>query len=415
MSEEKILIVEDDASVREILRDTLRHYTNYELLMAVDGEEGLRCAFEDNPSVILLDLALPEIGGLEIMERLNAENKRIPTIIITADNRGETILRAFRLGAKDFLQKPFHLKEIRSALENALTEERLRRERDKLTRALTIANQHQQRQLDNWVALDYIARTMISTLNESEVLRRVVATANHLLQVEAVSLLLLDEDSGALRLAVTVGDQQRDDADRPDLVATGLAFWVAQNGEPLHVRDVWNDPRFDPDVDQVPGVRSQAILCVPLKSRRKILGVFEVINKQDGPHSPAFEQEDVTLLKTLASWITIAVENARLNRTMQEHAAMKTLRQAVVTLAHYINNHLMTFALELDSLEQSDLPDREKVEAVLDLSRASNETIASVVKALDRLKDVRTTSYVGSEDMIDIQELLDSNPDRAGV
>ncbi len=408
MSQETILIVEDDASVRDILRDTLRHYTDHTLIMAVDGEEGLRRAMEDSPSVMLLDLALPEIGGLEIMERLNAEKKSIPTIIITADNRGDTILRAFRLGAKDFLRKPFHLHEIRSALENALTEERLRRERDKLTRALTIANQHQQRQLDNWVALDYIARTIISTLNESEVLRRVVATANHLLQVEAAALLLLDEESGALQYSVTMGAQSNEDSDSPDLVATGLAFWVLQNGEPLHVRDVWRDPRFDPNVDQVPGVRSEAVLCVPLKSRRKVLGVFEVINKQGSPHSPAFDQEDVTLLKTLASWITIAVENARLNRTMQEHAAMKTLRQAVVTLAHYINNHLMTFSLELDSLEQSELSDREKVKAVLDLSRQSNQTIASVVKALDRLKGVRTTSYVGSEDMIDIQELLDS-------
>jgi GAF domain-containing protein len=175
---------------------------------------------------------------------------------------------------------------------------------------------------------------------------------------------------------------------------------------PVHVRDVWDDPRFDPEVDQVPGYRSEAILCVPLKSRRKVLGAFEVINKQGSPQSPAFDQEDVNLLKTLASWITIAVENARLNRTLQEHAAMKTLRQAVVTVAHYINNHLMAFSLELDSLEQSDMPDSEKVEAVFDLSRRSNKTIVSVVRALDKLKNVRTTAYVGSEDMIDIEELL---------
>jgi DNA-binding response OmpR family regulator len=406
MSQERVLIVEDDSSVRDILKDTLRHYTNYELIMAADGEEGLRYALEVEPSVMLLDLALPEIGGLEIMERLNAENKRIPTIIITADNRGDTILRAFRLGAKDFLRKPFHIHEIRSALENALTEERLRRERDKLTRALTIANQHQQRQLDNWVALDYIARTIISTLNESEVLRRVVTTAKHLLQVEAGSLLLFDEESEALHFAVTLGEQQSDVSARPEPVETGIARWVAEHGEPLHVEDVVDDPRFDPSVDQVPGFRSRAILCVPLRSRHKILGAFEVINKQGSPQSPAFEQEDVTLLKTLASWITIAVENARLNRTLQEHAAMKTLRQAVITLAHYINNHLMAFALELDSLEQSDLSDSEKVAAILDLSRRSNETIASVVEALDKLKDVRTTAYIGSEDMIDIEELL---------
>ena len=406
MSKEIILIVEDDASVRDILKDTLRHYTDYELVMAVDGAEGLRRAIEDRPSVMLLDLALPEIDGLKIMERLNAENKSIPTIIITADNRADTILQAFRLGAKDFLRKPFHIHEIRSALENALTEERLRRERDKLTRALAVANQHQQRQLDNWVALDYIARTIISTLDESEVLRRVVGTVKHLLQVEAGSLLLVDEESGALRFAIALGEQHHDVPDRTEPVETGLASWVVRRGESVHVRNVWDDPRFDPEVDQVPGYRSEAILCVPLKSRREVLGAFEVINKQGSPHSPAFDQEDVNLLKTLASWITIAVENARLNRTLQEHAAMKTLRQAVVTVAHYINNHLMAFSLELDSLEQSDMPDSEKVEAVLDLSRRSNETIVSVVRALDKLKNVRTTAYVGSEDMIDIEELL---------
>jgi len=405
---ETVLIIEDDGEIRSLLKKALSRMTHYQVLEAPDGRVGLERALNDEPSVILLDLALPYMDGLEIMEELKAQGRLAPTIIITADSRIETVLRAFRLGAKDFLQKPFEMQHLQSALENALTEERLRREKEKLTRALANANRRQQRQLENWAALNYVARILSSTLEESEVLHRVVATANHLLHVEAGSVLLLDEKKNALRFAVTLGSTSTHPAKQMVPLGQGIASWVAQQGEPLVVPDVRLDPRFHADVDQLPGFQTRAVACVPLKSKERTLGVFEVINKQSQAGGAEFTAEDVKLLRTLASWITIAVENARLHRTLREHTAAQTLKRTVITLAHHINNKLMAYTLELDNLEQSALTDREKVQALMQSARMYTHKINEIVKAMESLTDVRTTPYIGSEDMLDIEDLLDN-------
>lgn len=406
MSHETILIIEDDNNVRNLLEMSLSRIADYHVIKAADGREGLDRALHDTPSVILLDLALPYLDGLEIMERLAEQNHTIPTIIITADSRTEIILQAFRLGAKDFLQKPFKIKEVRAALENALTEERLRRERDKLTRALAQANRRQQQQLENWIALNYIAKTIISTLEESEVLRRVVATVNHILNVEAGSLLLFDGEEDSLHFVVTLGNKTTPVPKQTVAVNQGITGWVAKHAKPLLIPDVRKDARFDPNVDQLPGFRTRSVACVPLKSKNQVLGVFEVINKQGRSGTTVFTSEDIKMLQTLASWITVAVENARLTRSLQEHAAAQTLKQAVITMAHHINNLLMSLSLELNSVEHAELTDAEKNKALIRTSQKYNRQIAAVVKAMDQLTDVHTTSYIGSEEMIDIEDLL---------
>lgn len=93
------------------------------------------------------------------------------------------------------MQKPFSAKQARAAIENALTEERLRREKESLTQALTLTNQRLQRQVHNWIALNDIAQAITSTLEESEVFRRVMTNVNRILQVEAGSLLLLNQET----------------------------------------------------------------------------------------------------------------------------------------------------------------------------------------------------------------------------
>jgi two-component system NtrC family sensor kinase len=366
----------------------------------------LTLALEAAPDVLLLDLALPSLNGLDLMRELNRQRRHIPTIVITADGRPDRILSAFRLGAKDFLQKPFSMDELRRALENALTEERLRRERDRLTKALTAANLRQQQQLENWAALNFIAKTIISTLEESEVLERVVATTNHLLDVEAGSLLLLDPETNRLHFSVTLQGAETRFSDISLEVGQGIAGWVAQHGEPLLVPDVQADPRFYSTIDRITGFKSRAILCVPLKTRNRILGVFEVINKRSGPASPSFTDDDQNILLTLASWIAIAVENARLNRALQDHAAARAFRQTVVTLAHHINNQLMNFSLEFDNLQHKEIDDAARSRALLSTARRCVREVKEVVQALDQLTEIRTVPYVGSEEMLDIDDLL---------
>lgn len=414
MNQETVLIIEDDGEIRAFLRDAILIPAGYRVLMATNGQEGLKRALTDKPDVILLDLMLPRLPGLDLLSLLQQQNHRIPTIVLTAYGSAENILKAFRLGAKGFLQKPFSVDEMQSAIEEVLVEARLRRGQENLTRALAQANRRLQQQIHNWVALNNIAQATVSTMEESQVFRSVMENVNLILQVEAGSLLLLDQETGELGFTVTLkGEAARFSPFRLKL-GQGIAGWVAQHGEPLLVPDVRHDPRFYAQVDQFTGFRCRSILCVPLKAKKQVIGVLEVINKQSGPESPSFTQGDLELLTALAAWVAVAVENARLNRTAQKIAAVTAIRQAMTTLAHHINNRLMAFSLELDGLEMGGPVDQGTIETMIASARRYIQEVSAVVKALDRLEEVHTVPYVGTAEMIDIEEALEEQLRRVG-
>ncbi len=406
MNRETVLVIEDNRDMRAFLRNAVLEPDGYQVLLAHDGKAGLEHILEDVPDLILMDLHLPRISGLELMSLLHQKGYQIPTIVISAYGSEDSILQAFRLGAKDFLQKPFATDEARDAIENALMEERLRREKENLTKALALANRRLQQQVQHWMSLHDLAQAITSTLDEPEIFRRVMGNVNKILQVEAGSLLLLESDKEELQFAVTLQGDAVQFSDFSIKVGQGIAGWVAQHGEPLLVPDVENDPRFYKKVDHATGFQSRSILCVPLKAKEHTIGVLEVINKLSGPESPSFTQGDMELLKMMASWVSVAVENARLNRAARKAAATQALKQTVTTLAHYINNRLMSFSLEMDSLESDGLLDPDAINSLLDSARQCIREVSAVVSALDRLGEIRTVPYVGAERMIDIEEPL---------
>lgn len=407
MERELVLVIEDNPGMRAFLRDSVLEPAGYQVKMAQDGQEGLKSALTTDPDLILLDLNLPRLSGLDILGHLYQQDHQIPAIIITAHGSEQIILKAFRLGAKDFLQKPFTMQEARIAIGNALKEERLRRENENLTRALTRANRHLQQQLHHWRALNDIAQAITSTLEESEIFRRAIENVSRVLQVQAGSLLLLDQRAGELEFAVTMrGDITRFSDFRIKL-GEGIAGWVAQHDKPLLVPDVHQDPRFYPRIDQATHFQTRSVLCVPLRAKGQVIGVLEVINKQKGPKSPSFTEGDMELLTMLASWVAVAVENARLSRATQKLAATKALGQAVTTVSHHVNNRLMAFSLTLDRLEQESPFDRQTTNKLSTAARNCIREVSAIIRALERLEEIHTIPYVGDTEMLDIEGVLE--------
>lgn len=102
----KVLIVEDDKFLRELLARKLRE-AEYEVLEAIDGEEGFKTIKEKKPDLVLLDLILPEIDGFEVLERKkrDPEIEKIPVIILSNLGQREDIERGLKLGATDYIVK----------------------------------------------------------------------------------------------------------------------------------------------------------------------------------------------------------------------------------------------------------------------------------------------------------------------
>ena len=120
----KILLIEDEAALQKTFGDTLRS-EGYQLVSATDGEVGLRLAKSETPDLIILDLILPKLNGLEVLKSLkeDQQTRGIPVIILTNLGDLENIEKALRLGATTYLVKADHtLEEVIEKVKKALSE-----------------------------------------------------------------------------------------------------------------------------------------------------------------------------------------------------------------------------------------------------------------------------------------------------
>src|SRR5256885_6623507 len=114
----KILVADDDRELSEILGFALVR-AGFEVVRAADGEEALRQFDESHPALVILDWSMPKLNGLEVCERLRARSS-VPIIMLTVHNQEEEIVRAFELGADDYVTKPFSPKQLVARIHAAL-------------------------------------------------------------------------------------------------------------------------------------------------------------------------------------------------------------------------------------------------------------------------------------------------------
>lgn len=116
---EKILLVDDDRSVRVTLTEVLQK-AGYQVVTAVDGEHALEKVNEDNFDLVLLDMNLPGVDGIEVLRRIKVEIPSQQVIMITGYGTIETAVEAMKLGACDYIQKPFSPQEICTLVKKVL-------------------------------------------------------------------------------------------------------------------------------------------------------------------------------------------------------------------------------------------------------------------------------------------------------
>ena len=107
----KILIIDDQPGIRLLLNEVFKK-EGYTPLLAANGMEALKIFEEELVDCVLLDMKIPGMNGLEILEHLKAKNKRIPVIMMTAYGEQELIDEAMKLGASNYFTKPFNIFEV---------------------------------------------------------------------------------------------------------------------------------------------------------------------------------------------------------------------------------------------------------------------------------------------------------------
>jgi len=127
MPADKILVVDDERLVRWSLRQKCEEW-GYQVMEAEAGEPGLKLAQHESPDLVLLDVRLPDISGLQVLEQLKKSGDARAVIMITADPQLDDVKVALKLGAYDFVGKPLDFEELHVTIKNALETSKLRSE-----------------------------------------------------------------------------------------------------------------------------------------------------------------------------------------------------------------------------------------------------------------------------------------------
>jgi signal transduction histidine kinase len=211
-----VLIVEDEPDMRRYLVDILR--TEYRVLQARSGSEGLRLALERGPDLVLLDLMLPEMDGVEVCRRIREHDpdRRQKIMLLTARVDEQAKLTALEQGADDFLTKPFSSVEVKTRLRNLLASAILERDladrnrRLQKTLAELEATQAQLIQSEKLSALGSLAAGLLheinNPLNYSLTALQLLRGDPEVSENELMSEMLADIDEGMQRIRAIVSD-----------------------------------------------------------------------------------------------------------------------------------------------------------------------------------------------------------------
>jgi DNA-binding response OmpR family regulator len=136
MANEKILVVDDNPEIVRFLKQYVLAPAGYNVLTAMDGQSGLEATMESCPDLLMLDMNMPRLSGLQMLVALRKTECRCPVIFMTVQFSENIAVEIFRLGVRDYLIKPFTVDEVREKVDRALTETRLEREKEALSRNL---------------------------------------------------------------------------------------------------------------------------------------------------------------------------------------------------------------------------------------------------------------------------------------
>lgn len=254
---------------------------------------------------------------VQLIEAGKKENPASQVILAMREDDLDSFLHETIAQIDDYITLPVNAKRLLFALEKAV-------DRKMQFEDLIRTSSELDRSSKELAYFIKVGQALTSTLDTGSILDIIMEKTSELVKAEAGSVLLLDDDTNELYFELTEGEKKHDVKRFRLKVGEGIAGWVALHGKPIVVEDVATDQRFCHKIDDSVNFKTRSILCVPLRSKGKILGVLEVINKMDGA---PFDQKDLDLVLTLVDQASIAIENSLLYRKATELAITDGLTQ----------------------------------------------------------------------------------------
>lgn len=310
---------------RVIARELLSIKRHLDTMLATLGEAVIE--FTEAHQVVYVNPA-----GVRLLGRPETELVGVPIGSIFGDPIPEAVQRMQTSGEREEFEF-HHGGRVLKVTMTGLTEES--RPAGGVMILQDISHVHQR--IHELSVLNQVTAAFTSTLDFPVLLRLVMEQVADLMKVEAGSL-LLREDTGDLTFAVVLGERRELLQGLRIAAEEGIAGWVASTGEPLVLPDVRIHPLFSTRVDALTGHDTRSMLCVPVKTAERVLGVIQLINRID---QTPFGEGDLALLSAIANHAATALENARL------HDQLVQTNQRLVEVDSHKNRFLSQLSQEV--------------------------------------------------------------------
>ncbi|OGS01115.1 MAG: hypothetical protein A3G41_00010 [Elusimicrobia bacterium RIFCSPLOWO2_12_FULL_59_9] len=364
----KILVVDDEQGIREFLSFELSQQ-GYEVFTASNGAEALERIRAEKFSLVISDIRMPMLGGLEALEAIKRMEPDVEVIMMTGYGTIETAVEAMKKGAYDFILKPFNLEEMLTLIDKVL----------------------EKSELKVMVAVYEASKSVFSSIDLKKILPVIVKLSLNILKADDVSVMLMGDD-GKLSVAACSGAEGDERLQAFLEIGNRVAGRAAEWKTPIFVSGpLEKDPRFA-------GILSMRqikhSIIYPLFIDNELLGILNVNRMaQDVPFGPI----DLRGLTILGSQISQAVYNAKLYRQLQdkmtaleqaqEHLIqsekLAAIGQLSAGVAHELNNPLtgiLGFTQILLQDEEITAKQREDLEVIQSQSQRCRQIVQSLLQ-----------------------------------
>jgi len=317
-----ILVVDDDIGSRSLVVDAICQAGTYEVTEASDGVEGLEKLGENNFDMVICDVMMPGMNGMDLLDKIREIKPTTHVILITAYPTVGLTVSAMKTGAVDFLAKPFNIDDLLYKVDVYLRAKNILTEYDRQTTTTSLTTK-----ISDLSTRSYIYDKIELTKNSDEIFQEMVDLALKVVGGEACSILLYDKDSQEFDPVVVKGVSQTFFRSVIIQSLQSILKDTVRGKEPL-LRNVINNTAYS------------SVICSPLKMRDQIFGIIALSGKSN---EHVYTERDLYYIQSIANRASLNVENRLLYESLYTNllSTFQSLVASIQARDYYTEEHSM--------------------------------------------------------------------------
>ncbi|MBN1188535.1 MAG: response regulator [Dehalococcoidales bacterium] len=401
-SKDRILLVDDDEAFLKVGQAILRA-RGYDVDTAYNGREALRKLEETVFSLVVLDILLPDMSGIELLTSINRVQPDIISIISTGYSSIENSVQSLNLGAFAYLEKPLHPERLLDVIRRGLEKRNLQQENRRLLREL------EQRNRDLNILLS-VSQSVSCSLNPEQIVDSALDIIDNSLGIDAGYLFF--QKGEALMLKGCQGINEDFINRIHDLRLTGSVINQAtEKNEPLYFERM--SPGTDILMDFLVKNGYSSLLLVPVATTKQVEGTMAIATRSGRMFSPL----EVNLLKAIGREIAIAITNTRLFEEASSARALRELdslrTELLANVSHELRTPLAAIKGFASSLLQPDISfDDETRLSFIRTIDGEADRLSHMIDDLLLMSRIEAGVFKANKEVFEIREIIDSIKDR---